>query len=242
MVLTSLKRIRSGAHSGAAVSADDDLTVLESWDRDLDALLEELKRSRDVGRYAPLPPSMSASQMMQYHADPSRFRRELARPMQRKPAPSARLGTKFHAWIESLFGQQALFEYEDLPGAADEDITDEIDLKTLQDAFLRTPYADRVPHAIEQPFQILLGGRVVRGRIDAIYREGDGYLVVDWKTNRSHDADPIQLAVYRLAWAEVQGVPVETVSAAFVYVRDGETVRPESLMSRDELDQVFSES
>ena len=110
-------------------------------------------------------------------------------PMPQPPAPSARLGTKFHAWIESLFGQQALFEYEDLPGAADEEIADEVDLKELQDAFLRTPWAESVPEAVEQPFQVVLAGRVVRGRIDAVYKTPDGWEVVDWKTSRSHDAD-----------------------------------------------------
>ena len=265
MVLTSLRRIRqatvSTASAAAAAAADtadtaseeadhaaapvpdaEDRAVLESWDRDLEALLAELRRSRDVHRYAALPSSMSASQLLKYHADPSGFRRSLARPMPQAPQPSARLGTKFHAWIESLFGQQALFEFEDLPGAADEDITDEADLKALQDAFLRTPFADRVPDTIEQPFQVVLGGRVVRGRIDAVYREGDGYLVVDWKTNRSHNADPIQLAVYRLAWAEMQNVDVESVSAAFVYIRDGEIVRPTDLPGREELELAFTDA
>jgi DNA helicase-2/ATP-dependent DNA helicase PcrA len=241
LVISALGRIRAEGESAEAVPAAEEQSIVESWDRDLDALLEELRRGSDIARYAPLPASMSASQLMQYHADPTRFRRELARPMPRRPAPSARLGTKFHAWIESLFGQQALFEYEDLPGAADEEIDDEADLKALQDAFLRTPWADGVPEAIEQPFQLLLGGRVVRGRIDAVYRTADGFEVVDWKTSRSHDADPVQLAVYRLAWAEMRGIPVEAVSAAFVYVRDGETVRPADLPGREELDQLFGD-
>ena len=66
-------------------------------------------------------------------------------------------------------------------------------------------------------------GQVVRGRIDAVYEDaadGDGFLVVDWKTNRQPDADPLQLALYRLAWAELRGVPVERVRAGFYYVRD----------------------
>ncbi|MFD0631150.1 PD-(D/E)XK nuclease family protein [Catenulispora yoronensis] len=184
---------------------------------------------------------MSASQLLRYRTDPAAFRRELARPMPQRPAPSARLGTKFHAWIESLFGQQALFEYEDLPGAADEDIDDEVDLKELQDAFLRTPWAASVPAAVEQPFQVVLAGRVVRGRIDAVYKTADGWEVVDWKTSRGHDADPVQLAVYRLAWAEMRGVAPEAVSAAFVYVRDGQTVRPTDLPGRAELEELFSE-
>ena len=210
-------------------------------DRDLEALLEELKRGSSIQRYAPLPPSMSASQLLRYRTDPARFRRELARPMPQPPAPSARLGTKFHAWIESLFGQQALFEYEDLPGAADEEIADEVDLKELQDAFLRTPWADSVPAVVEQPFQVILAGRVVRGRIDAVYKTADGWEVVDWKTSRAHDADPVQLAVYRLAWAEMRGVAPEAVSAAFVYVRDGQTVRPSALPGREELEALFAE-
>jgi DNA helicase-2/ATP-dependent DNA helicase PcrA len=219
----------------------EDRAAVASWDRDLEALLEELKRGDSIQRYAPLPSSMSASQLLRYRNDPSRFRRELARPMPQPPAPSARLGTKFHAWIESLFGQQALFEYEDLPGAADEEIADEVDLKELQDSFLRTPWAESVPEAVEQPFQVVLAGRVVRGRIDAVYKTPDGWEVVDWKTSRLHDADSVQLAIYRLAWAEMRGVPVSAVSAAFVYVRGGETVRPADLPGREELEELFGD-
>ena len=228
-------------HAAESAASAEDRAAIASWDRDLEALLEELKRGSTVQRQAPLPPSMSASQLLRYRTDPARFRRELARPMPQPPAPSARLGTKFHAWIESLFGQQALFEYEDLPGAADEDIADEVDLKELQDAFLRTEWADSAPEVVEQPFQVVLAGRVVRGRIDAVYKTPDGWEVVDWKTSRVHDADPVQLAVYRLAWAELRGVALEAVSAAFVYVRDGQTVRPAGLPGRDELEALFSE-
>jgi DNA helicase-2/ATP-dependent DNA helicase PcrA len=237
----SIDSADSTADASSANTAED-RAAIASWDRDLEALLEELKRGDSIQRYAPLPSSMSASQLLRYRSDPSRFRRELARPMPQPPAPSARLGTKFHAWIESLFGQQALFEYEDLPGAADEEIADEVDLKELQEAFLRTPWANSVPVAVEQPFQVVLAGRVVRGRIDAVYQNADGWEVVDWKTSRSHDADPIQLAVYRLAWAEMRGVPLSAVSAAFVYVRDGGTVRPADLPDRDELEELFADS
>src|SRR5690606_3929438 len=91
-------------------------------------------------------------------------------------------------------------------------------------------------YRVEAPFQLTIAGRVVRGRIDAVYRHDDGdrvtYEIVDWKTGRSRTADPLQLAVYRLAWAEQQGVPPESVSAAFLYVRTGEVVRPDPLPGR----------
>ena len=91
---------------------------------------------------------------------------------------------------------------------------------------------------------MVLGGQVVRGRIDAVYAEkvdGEpGYLVVDWKTNRTATADPLQLAIYRVAWAELKGVPVERVRAAFYYVRTGEVVHHDDLPDRDELAAIVT--
>jgi DNA helicase-2/ATP-dependent DNA helicase PcrA len=98
---------------------------------------------------------------------------------------------------------------------------------------------------VEAPFQLSIAGRVVRGRIDAVYKEGDGdgttYEIVDWKTGRGRTGDPLQLAVYRLAWAEQQGVPLESVTAAFLYVRTGEVVRPDALPGRAELERLLLE-
>jgi DNA helicase-2/ATP-dependent DNA helicase PcrA len=92
----------------------------------------------------------------------------------------------------------------------------------------------------------VLAGQVVRGRIDAVYAEDageqDGYLVVDWKTNRAQTADPLQLALYRLAWAELRGVPVERVRAAFYYVRTGELVTHTRLAGREELERLLGGS
>ena len=99
------------------------------------------------------------------------------------------------------------------------------------------------PHAVEAPFALVLGGQVVRGRIDAVYAEpatsGADYLVIDWKTSRHENADPLQLALYRLAWAELTGTPLERVRAAFHYVRTGRTVEPADLPGRDELEELL---
>ncbi|MFA6299654.1 MAG: PD-(D/E)XK nuclease family protein, partial [Nocardioides sp.] len=90
---------------------------------------------------------------------------------------------------------------------------------------------------------LVLAGQVIRGRIDAVYAEetaeGPGYLLVDWKTNRAQTADPLQLAVYRLAWAELHDLPVWRVRAAFCYVRTDELVEPPDLPGRDDLEAVL---
>ncbi|MFI0269946.1 UvrD-helicase domain-containing protein [Streptomyces luteogriseus] len=224
----------------------EEARTVASWDRDLDALTGELLRARDSVTEVPLPTSLTASQLLLLAADPDGLAQELARPMPRPPQPAARRGTRFHAWVEARFEELTLpmLEPEELPGS-DAEIADERDLEFLKEAFEQTEYAHRTPYRVEAPFQLALAGRVVRGRIDAVYKAGDGddatYEIVDWKTNRAHTADPLQLAVYRLAWAEQQGVPPESVTAAFLYVRSGEVVRPDALPDRAALERLLSE-
>ncbi|MEV6735627.1 UvrD-helicase domain-containing protein [Streptomyces sp. NPDC051104] len=222
----------------------EEARTVASWDRDLDALTGELLRARAAVTDVPLPPSLTASQVLRLTADPDGLAQELARPMPSPPQPAARRGTRFHAWVEARFEELRLpmLEPEELPGS-DAEIADERDLEALKDAFERTPYAHRTPYRVEAPFQLGIAGRVVRGRIDAVYRvdgeDGAQYEIVDWKTSRARTADPLQLALYRLAWAEQQGVPLDAVRAAFLYVRSGEVVRPEGLPDRAALERLL---
>ncbi|KUM88600.1 MULTISPECIES: ATP-dependent helicase [Streptomyces] len=224
----------------------EEARAIASWDRDLDALTGELLRTREAVTDVPLPASLTASQVLRLAADPDGLAQELARPMPRPPQPAARQGTRFHAWVEARFEALTLpmLEPDDLPGN-DAEIADERDLEALKDAFERTEYAHRTPYRLETPFQLAIAGRVVRGRIDAVYRHGDGgsttYEIVDWKTGRTRTADPLQLAVYRLAWAERQGVAVESVTAAFLYVRTGDVVRPRNLPDRAALERLLTQ-
>ncbi|MDT0400491.1 ATP-dependent helicase [Streptomyces edwardsiae] len=234
------------AHPPRPRLTPEEARTVASWDRDLDALTGELMRTRESVTEVALPASLTASQLLRLAADPDGFAQELARPMPRPPQPAARRGTRFHAWVEARFEALTLpmLDPDDLPGS-DAEIADERDLEALKEAFERTEYAHRTPHRVEAPFQLTLAGRVVRGRIDAVYKEDDGdtttYEIVDWKTGRGRDADPLQLAVYRLAWAEQQGVPPQSVRAAFLYVRTGEVVRHDALPGRAELERLILE-
>jgi DNA helicase-2/ATP-dependent DNA helicase PcrA len=230
-----------------ASAPDHGLDMIESarvaeWDTELDRLLVEARRERSSDIAVPLPSSLSATALGRLHEDPETFARELARPMPRPPSPAARFGTRFHAWVEARFDQQDLFDYGDLPGRGDAGIDDDTDLKELIAAFEAGPFATRTPHQVEASFALVLAGQVVRGRIDAVYAEDDGYLLVDWKTNRSASADPLQLGIYRLAWAELHDVPLEAVRAAFYYVRTGDLVEPEDLPDRQALEAMLDVS
>ncbi|MFJ8492213.1 UvrD-helicase domain-containing protein [Streptomyces sp. NPDC094038] len=226
----------------------EEARAIASWDRDLDALSGELLRARRNTTDVPLPATLSATQLMRLAEDPDGLAQELARPMPRPPQPAARRGTRFHAWVEARFEELTLpmLEPDELPGS-DAEIADERDLEALKEAFERTEYAHRTPYRVEAPFQLSLAGRVVRGRIDAVYRTDHGagatygttYEIVDWKTSRTRPADPLQLAIYRIGWAEQQGVPPESVTAAFVHVRTGEVERPDGLPDRAALEGLI---
>ena len=222
----------------------DDVLLLEQvqqWDDEIARLLEEAARERAPETEVAMPTSISATAMARLRDDPEGFAADRARPMPRQPSSAARFGTRFHAWVEARFGQQELFDPDDLPGRADAGIEGDEDLNEVIAAFESGPFATRPPHHVEAPFALVLGGQVVRGRIDAVYDEGDGrYLVVDWKTNTRQTADPLQLALYRLAWAELHDVPLEQVRAAFYYVRSGDLVEPDGLADRTGLERLLT--
>jgi DNA helicase-2/ATP-dependent DNA helicase PcrA len=176
--------------------------------------------------------------------DPQEFARSLVRPIPRQPSAAARLGTRFHAWVETHFGQQPLLDVSELPGRADSALETDAELRDVVERFMSGPYANSVAHTIEAPFSMLIGGQQLIGRIDAVFETvlpdgSPGYEVVDWKTNKKATADPLQLAIYRLAWAELMGVDPSAVTGAFYYVRLGEVKRYDDLPGHAELEELL---
>lgn len=205
-----------------------DAERMHTWHALAEALVEEAEARGRVERTVRMPDSVSASLLMRALADPESVAVDLVRPMPRPPAPAAARGTEFHAWVETRYGQQSLLDPDDLPGSADEDITSDERLAALKTAFDSGPYAALVPVAVEEPFAVLVGGRVVNGRIDAVFEVDGRFDVIDWKTGSARHVDPLQLALYRLAWSRLRGVPVAEIDAAFVIVGTGEVIRPDT--------------
>ncbi|MCU1658649.1 MAG: helicase, superfamily, partial [Pseudonocardiales bacterium] len=214
------------------------------WQRDVDVLLAE--RARLAGGATidvVLPRQLTVSQLVDLERDPDELARRLRRPLPMRPAPWARRGTRFHAWLEQHWQLQTLLDVDELPGAADAD-ADDSDFLALRDAFERSEWAARTPAAVEVPFEMAVDGTVIRGRMDAVFGgAGDTWIVVDWKTGgRPAGADAraaaVQLAAYRLAWARLNDIAdhdLHRVRAAFHYVRSGATVAPADLLDADGL-------
>lgn len=212
------------------------------WSRDVDLLLAERAASgRGAVIDVPLPETLSVSALVDLAHDPEQLARRLRRPIPMAPAPSARRGTAFHAWLERHFGGGALVDIQDLPGADERDIQPDNRIEELREAFLASRWADRIPLEVEVPFATRVDGIHLRGRIDAVFADPDGgYTVVDWKTGRPPGpaqarSAAVQLAAYRLAWAQLSGTPLGRVRAAFHYVSTGDTIAPVDLLDEDGL-------
>ncbi|KRE84257.1 UvrD-helicase domain-containing protein [Arthrobacter sp. Soil764] len=214
------------------------------WAREA-ALLLERRARRSSGQDVHLPTHISASTLVDLGDDPEAVLARLRRPVPREPGMSARKGTAFHAWVEEYFGKAGMLDLGEAPGS-DDHIDAAYDLDEMVATFKASPWADRSPAFVEVAVETRVGEVVVRGRVDAIFRDADGrWDLVDWKTGRRPSAEQlktrsIQLAVYRLAWARLKDVPLEDVRAAFFYVADNAVVRPHDLGTADELEGIVA--
>lgn len=196
--------------SGLASAAELDL--LARWDAEAAFLAEQAAR-----RATPevlLPEGLSASALMELASDPQAFAQRLARRMPREPRAEAMLGERFHDWVVSRFHASPGFDELDLGPEPDGA------LRRLQEAFERSRFASMQPLGVEVPFLLDCEGLVLRGRIDAVFpsiSDDHDVLIVDWKIGNSA-ADPLQLAIYRQAWAEASGLALDQVATAFHHV------------------------
>lgn len=224
-----------------AALADSSDSEVSSWIRDSQAIINEFDKYKNALAQVALPPRLATSTLIALHEDPAALALSIRRPMPRASDEFSRRGTAFHLWIERHFNSLTFFDDEDFdllePLEADQT------LEELKNAWLASPWAGRTPHAVEVPFETVIAGVLIRGRIDAVYKDGDSYEVIDWKTGSKKlgKSAAIQLAVYRLAWATLQNIEIEKVSAAFHYVPTGVTDRPTDLMGSDQLIALLEE-
>ncbi len=234
----------AAVRAAAAAVQTAEPAVVGPWAREAELLLEERARRRNRDGVVPLPVRIPASAFKDYVSDPDAVAAELRRPMPERPYRATRLGTLFHSWVEERYGRvggadeldAAPFELDDAG-----EVVDAERLAELQATFERSPWAERRPVEVEREIHLPFDGRVVICKIDAVYREGDRYEVVDWKTGKApqDDADlerkQLQLALYRLAYARWEGIDPGLIDAAFYFVADDRVVRPEHIDSEEEL-------
>lgn len=214
---------------------------------DMQAILSEIS-NRNEKVMITLPSRLSVSTLLYLAKDPQELALRLRRPMPNHIDKYARRGTDFHLWLENHFKHPSLISMDDLFHQGSSVVSDEFadaPFDKLKSAWLTSEWANKQPVAVEVGFETMIESTLIRGRIDAVYQNGDHYEVVDWKTGKVKDGDDlvtaaIQLAMYRLAYSKLKNVPIENISAAFHYVADNQTVRPADILDEQGLITLIS--
>jgi DNA helicase-2/ATP-dependent DNA helicase PcrA len=223
--ITAAVATATAARANPRARADDDLELL---------LAERADRLRPS--HAPAPTRIPASKFKDFVADYGRAVDDLRRPMPERPYRQTRLGTLFHAWVEQRSGHVGAGIGLDDDGLWDDDeigasAADAADLQRLRECFERSEWANLRPLEVETEIDFVttrLDGRehVVICKLDAVYRRGDRYEIVDWKTGRppTTDADRrarmLQLELYREAYHAKHDIDIDLIDVTLFYVGD----------------------
>lgn len=169
---------------------------------------------------------LTAGGVVAMSEDPETFRADVLRPIPREPGLAARRGSQIHEYIAGFFGVSRAADLLEVGGAEDQVLgldTSDPGVMKLIDAFTSSEFALQAPLAIEAPVDVMMAGLPLRGTIDAVFSDGNGIRIVDWKTGRRPSPEvlvsrQLQLQLYRLAWSMTSGTALEDVGASFVYL------------------------
>ena len=220
----------AAARDAAPAEPDPDVALL---------LAERAARLQPV--HAPAPTRIPASRFKDYVADYGAAVDDVRRPMPERPYRQTRLGTLFHAWVEQRSGlvgagvgldDGGLWEDDEVGASA----ADAAELQRLRECFERSEWAALQPLEVETEIDFVttrLDGRehVVICKLDAVYRRGERYEIVDWKTGKppvtadDRRSRMVQLELYREAYHAKHWVPLDAIDVALFYVGDELVIR-----------------
>ena len=241
--------------AAARVLASDPKVMPATVDNSATAeLISRLLAERDVQKEqrttVDFPVRIPASRFKEFLEDLGGVADSILRPMPTQPFAQSRRGNLFHTWVEKKFAPTvSMFDDEDLKIDEIEldDGEDFVPIEELQANFENSKYASMSPIALEQEIQLTIGDNTFICKMDAIYPDGDGVEIVDWKTNKPPTEKDdlyrrsLQLALYRLAYAEFNKMPIEKVKASFFFVGDNEIVSPELILGKAEILEAWND-
>lgn len=213
-------------------------------------LLQERELQNQQNNVVDFPVRIPASRFKEFLEDLGGVAYTILRPMPSKPYAQSRRGNLFHAWVEKKFAPAvSMIDDEDikLEDFSLEDEEDFISIEELQVNFEKSKYASMNPIGLEEEIQLTIGGNTFICKMDAVYADGDGFEIVDWKTNKPPtDEDDLyrrslQLALYRWAYAEYNKLPIEKVKASFFFVGDNEILTPDLILGKDQILEAWAE-
>lgn len=222
------------------LSADQIVMLLQESQEGRQQSRRTLPRGRQTWKF-------SVSELAKAQKDPEKFIEEALRPIPENSFVATNFGTLVHKWIEDqlrvwqLNGSEiagtVTLESKPEPVPAELIQLDEAEQRKFiarQRAFRQLEFLRYPVEAVEWPFTVEIEKLLIRGRIDAVFKTGGQYFLVDWKTSnidvkkllKKQPADKevrgyyTQLSIYQRAWAEIRQVEPEKIQTQLVFLQD----------------------
>jgi DNA helicase-2/ATP-dependent DNA helicase PcrA len=125
------------------------------------------------------------------------------------------------------------------------DQTSSTAVSELAEIFKNSRFAGLKESEIELEINLTQGVNTFVCKLDAVFKLGDRYEIVDWKTGsppetREQEQEMIlQLALYRFAYSKLRNVPIDQIDVCFYFVADNKELRPEIVPDPAELMRLW---
>lgn len=220
----------------------DVLELLDEHDdtlmmRHIAAIIAEHRRAQDSTVQRLELSAMPATSVASLVEDRDAFALHMRRPLPARPSSSASLGTLIHSWVERQLRQlTGELWAEPISGVELLNTREQKRLQQMQDNFNAYELPGKIT-ALEEPFSVNVHGVTIQGRIDAIFTDQNGDIIVDWKSGRfpqPGDTHKLryfrdQLELYRQAWAARKGCDPQEVRARLFFLEHGQELDVETI-------------
>lgn len=198
---------------------------------EIDILLREQDdRIRALSEVA-LPVRIPASRFKDFVADPTAQAANYLRPVPSEPYRATQTGTAFHTWVEDFL----ISEVDNQTG----------DIADLAEVFKTSRFKDLPREDVEVEINLTRGLNTFVCKLDAVFKVGDRFEIVDWKTGAApktkaeQERMALQLALYRFAYSELRSIPIESIDVSFYFVADDSELIPDAVLSPKELIEIW---
>jgi DNA helicase-2/ATP-dependent DNA helicase PcrA len=181
-----------------------------------------------------LPVRIPASKFKEFVKDVDAMAAKYLRPTPSKPYRATRTGTLFHSWVED-------FLVSEIDQVTSPTVTE------LAETFKSSRFANFKDSEIELEINLTHGVNTFVCKLDAVFKVGERYEIVDWKTGSPPETTEqeqemiLQLALYRFAYSKLRNVPVDQIDVCFYFVSENTELRPEVVPGPEELMKLWGE-
>jgi DNA helicase-2/ATP-dependent DNA helicase PcrA len=218
---TKLARVSPDELAGSSIHQEIDLLLREQDDR--------IRRLSEVE----LPVRIPASKFKDFVSDLPAQAARYQRPVPTQPYRATKTGTAFHSWVEEF-----MISDQDNPSTEIADLTE---------IFKNSRFKPQDACEIEIEINLTRGGNTFVCKLDAVFEHGDRFEIVDWKSGSSPKDEAqkqqmiLQLALYRFAYSELRGIPIENIDVCFYFVAEDLELKPDVIPDPDQLMKMWEQ-